>query len=341
MTTEKQTVFSHRQDIHCVVFHLLVLASYASSFTIYLNADYLGLSSPTDLLAFVLASALMLGWISGIDTGVNYHNHVHREIFTNKHLNLWFSRIWPIVAGWPAIYWKHAHITVHHKSLLSSDDWTLPRKNENGEFENLYRYALFHWPWRYLPCIIKDFKQGRFNFITNKEFIKESLIFILLWSVPFLIDPIMALSLWLLPQLIANIAVMGPGMYAQHYGCSQPDDKHPYSHSNTFISAFFNLTMFNIGYHIEHHQWSNVHWSLLPEVHRKRKNELISGHGHFVPFGYYKGGHLLSSWFSSEKSKQTFMQQHPDYIPSDINRTGTITNKIKINQLEPIPRSAE
>jgi len=316
MTENWRTILSHKQDIHSIIFHLLVLVCYASAFTIYLNADSVGLSSSSDLFAFVIASALMLGWISGIDTGVNFHNHIHREVFKSKSLNLWFGRFWSLVSGWPAIYWKHAHITVHHKCLLTSDDWTLPKTKKNGELENLFLYSLLHWPWRYLPCIHRDYKQGRIYFATKSQFIKETIIFLLLWSIPFLIDPVMALGLWLLPQVIANVAVMGPGMYAQHYGCSCADNEHPYSHSNTFTSTFFNMTMFNIGYHIEHHQWSNEHWSTLPIIHQLHKPDFIKFQAHIVPFGYYKGGHLLSSWRGITQAKQTFMRQHPDYISS-------------------------
>ena len=307
-------LLSHQQDIHCVFFHVLVLLSYTSAFYIYLNPEVANLHTVADKIVFVITSALMLGWISGIDTGVNFHNHVHREIFQHKQLNLWFGRFWAVVSGWPALYWKHSHVTIHHKNILESTDWTLPRRNKNGEPENLFIYSLTLWPWRSLPAIWKDFSTGRMSSTNSKSFIKESVIFIAIWSVPFIIDPVMGLALWLFPQFIANVCVMGPGMYAQHYGCDTASSEKPYTHSNTFVSKFFNLTMFNIGYHIEHHQWANIHWSELPNIHQQKKDIIVEGGGHIVPFGYYSGGQLLSALFDQQASREIFLEQHPDYI---------------------------
>jgi fatty acid desaturase len=307
-------ILAHPQDIHCVFFHALVIACYATAFYIFLHPEIAELHTIADKTAFVITSALMLGWISGIDTGVNFHNHVHKEIFRNKNLNLWFGRFWAVVGGWPALYWKHSHTTIHHRNILESADWTLPRRKENGELESLFVYSLALWPWRSLPHMWRNFTDGHMSQTHRENFIKESLIFLAVWSVPFIIDPIMGLALWLLPQFIANICVMGPGMYAQHYGCDAASADKPFTHSNTFVSRFFNLTMFNIGYHIEHHQWANIHWSELPKVHRQKKNIIIQGGGHIVPFGYYRGGQLLSAWFNQESGKQEFLAQHPDYL---------------------------
>ncbi len=318
----RRRILSHREDIHCVVFHILVLTSYATAFWVYLHPDLSGVDTPGEVAAFVAASALMLGWISGVDVGVNYHNHVHREIFQIHWMNRWFARIWPMVGGWPALFWKHSHVTVHHKNILGPDDWTLPKRDGHGGIESILHYSLTFWPWRSTRCLWRDFRNGGGGEATGREAIKELLIFLSLCAVPFLVDPLMALWLWVLPQFVANVAVMGPGMYAQHFGCSEPGEEQCYTHSNTFLSRFFNSTMFNIGYHIEHHQWPTVHWSALPRVHARRKAEIVEGGGHVVPFGYYRGGQLLSSFFLPDRGRKIFLAQHPDYRPL-APKTGT------------------
>ena len=311
----KRRVLSHREDVHCVVFHVLVLAGYAAAFWIYLHPKLSGVDSTGEVAAFVAASALLLGWISGVDVGVNYHNHVHREIFQISAMNRWFARIWSLVGGWPALFWKHAHVTVHHKNILGPEDWTLPRRNAKGGLESIFVYSVTFWPWRSTCCLWRDFSNRGDGETTGRNAIKELLIFLSLWSLPFFVDPLMALWLWVLPQFVANVAVMGPGMYAQHYGCSEPSEAQRYSHSNTFLSKFFNSTMFNIGYHIEHHQWPNVHWSALPRTHVRKKREIVEGGGHVVSFGYYRGGQLLSSFFLPDRGRRIFLAQHPDYLP--------------------------
>jgi fatty acid desaturase len=242
-------------------------------------------------VAFVAAAAIMLGWITGIDVGVNFHNHTHRRIFTSRLVNRWFARTWTVAAGWPSFFWEYAHVTVHHARLLSADDWTLPRRQPDGSFEDFRVYALAHWPWRCMVHLRRELTSGRG---LRRKALREFTIFLILWSIPFWIDPVMAIWLWVLPQWIANVALMEPGMYVQHAGCVPKGQDRPLSHSNVFLSRFFNLTMFNIGYHLEHHDHPLVHWSELPELHRRLKNELIEGAAHVVSYGNYYAAVLLA-----------------------------------------------
>ncbi|MBP7147529.1 MAG: fatty acid desaturase [Acidobacteria bacterium] len=298
-----------------MAFHILALASYAVAFWIFLHPAVAGLDRAPEMLAFVAAAGLMLGWISGVDVGVNFHNHVHRRVFRADWLNRWFGRLWTFSGGWPSYYWEHSHL-LHHERVLDPTDWTLPRRRKNGEWENLFVYSLAHWPWRYARHLWHDFTSGTAGPGTGRRAAIELAWFAAFWSIPFLVDPLMALALWVFPQFVANIAVMGPGMYAQHFGCHEPTADEPYSHSNTFLSRFFNLTMFNIGYHIEHHQHPLVHWSALPRLHEQWKGRLAAGGAHVVPFGYYRGGQLLSALFGGDRGRHIFLRQHPDYRPA-------------------------
>jgi len=85
--------FSHPQDWHCVLFHFICLTAYACAFWLYLHPKVAGIAGPWSRAAFVLASAMVLGWISGIDVGVNFHNHSHRPI----HVAIRQSMVWPVL----------------------------------------------------------------------------------------------------------------------------------------------------------------------------------------------------------------------------------------------------
>ena len=254
-------ILSHRQDLHCVIFHILCLTAYACTFWLYLHPKLAGITGSWSRIAFVAASASLLGWISGADVGVNFHNHSHRPIFTSHFLNRWFGRIWTFSGGWPSFFWEYAHVTIHHANLLTTDDWTLPKQNADGSFEDFRWYMFTHWPWRVMMHFWRNFIARRS--LRRKAF-RELAIFLALWSIPFWIDPVMAIWLWVLPHWIANALVMGSGMYVQHAGCVPKSSARPVSHSTVFVSKFFNLTMFNIGFHLEHHDHPRVHWSELP-----------------------------------------------------------------------------
>jgi fatty acid desaturase len=258
-------------------------------------------------VAFVATAAVMLGWISGIDVGVNFHNHSHRPIFVSQFVNRWFGRFWTFSGAWPSFFWEYCHVTVHHGRLLSGRDWTLPKQKADGSFENFQKYLLVHWPWRLTQHLWKELSARK---SLRRKSLRELSIFLALWSIPFWIDPVMALWLWVLPHWIANAMVMGSGMYVQHSGCVEKTTEKPVSHSTVFMSRFFNLTMFNIGFHLEHHDHPRVHWSELPEMHRQMKQEMIDGGAHVVPYGNYHASFLLAG---DEKRRKRFDEQASGY----------------------------
>ena len=318
----QQSILVHPEDIHCIIFHLLCLCAYGLAFWLYLHPEVAHIQGVLSRIAFVCASVIMLGWISGIDVGVNFHNHAHLKIFRLSWLNEWFGRLWTFSGGWPSFFWEYSHVVIHHSHILGSEDWTVPKRRTDGYFENIYRYSLLHWPWRYALHLWQDFRSGRGGKNIAKKSLKEFIIFLLLWSIPFWIDPMMALALWVLPHYFANVVIMGPGMYVQHAGCEKPLPAHPYRHSNTFLSRFFNLTMFNIGYHIEHHTYAHIHWSALPNLHESLKKDLIDHNSHIIPFGYYYwAARFLGHPHKSSQYCDDFVRmQHSEYVEKYVEK---------------------
>lgn len=308
-------ILAHPADIHCVVFHLLVVAAYVAAFTIYLNPQAAHIDSPYAMAAFVVACVVLLGWISGVDVGVNYHNHVHLKVFRSKALNLWFGRLWPITGGWPAFAWKYAHVKVHHPDTLGATDWTLPKRDAAGKFEPYWTYCFLHWPWRYFPHLWQDYRAGKMGYRMTREVPREMLIFGVVYAIPFVIDPVMGVLLWLAPHFFANILIVGSGMYVQHVDCIAPSETHPFRHSNTFFSPFFNLTMFNIGYHNVHHSFAHVHWSDLPEFQRTLQAAFDADEADSVRIGYFRTSVELAHGRTWEEIGRRF----PHIEPADEN----------------------
>ena len=88
---KKHGILSHPADIHCIIFHLVTLVAYGCAFWLYLHPEKAHIDGPWSRLAFVAGAAIMLGWSSGIDLGVNFHNHTHSKIFRFDWLNVWLA----------------------------------------------------------------------------------------------------------------------------------------------------------------------------------------------------------------------------------------------------------
>ena len=271
------------EDWYCLLYHVSVVGMYFLFFVAY--SKYFPYYSLPEKVCFVLTGVVMLGWISALNVGVVFHNHVHRPIFRGRALNRWLARSWTVTCGWPSTLWEYAHLNVHHKHVLSAEDWTLPH-TRNGKLESIYAFCFLH-PVRYAIAFLKLFQSSDTQF-WKRHPVKECAIFCGIWLLPWIWDPLMAFYLWFLPQCFGNCVVMGPGMYVQHMNCEPKSAIHPYRHSNEFHSWFFNMTSFNTGFHLIHHDRPGVHWYDLEKHHDERREELIEDDYRVLPFGFYR-----------------------------------------------------
>jgi fatty acid desaturase len=67
------------------------------------------------------------------------------------------------------------------------------------------------------------------------------------------------------PWLLAQLALVGVNLL-QHQDC---DTASEYDHSRNVTGAFANWFLLNNGYHTAHHLRPSLHWSLLPDYHRR------------------------------------------------------------------------
>ncbi len=305
---------SHPEDVHGVVFCAVHFAALGSAFWLWLHPGVTGFDTPAEKLGFALGAGLWLGWSGGVNLGVNYHSHAHKPFFRHDLANRWFGRLICLPGAMPAYWWRYKHLAVHHGHLGEERDWVQPKRRADGRYENLWLYVLLYWPWRWGVHFWREFRHEARPAVRRRAW-REAALFAVLWSLPFFADPWLGLGLWLFPAWVGSSVVMGMGMYAQHAG-GTADDR--YSHTTTFLSHWGNLTMFNAGFHVEHHEHPSVHWSELPRLHAAMRDELIAGGAHVVPFGLYRGSALLNSWFRQEEGWRRFGEQHPDYRRAEV-----------------------
>ncbi len=86
-------------DCHNLLYHGLLVTAYEVSFWLYHYPELIGIERPLGLAAFVLGCGIMLGWTSGVNVAVNFHNRAHLPIFRSAAANRWLSRFWAVTAG--------------------------------------------------------------------------------------------------------------------------------------------------------------------------------------------------------------------------------------------------
>ena len=197
------------------------------------------------------------------------HNHAHLPIFRSKFLNALLGWLCHLSGGVPQETYRIHHVGTHHRYNNRFDgnerDWSsiygfrgarMPDRPVN----KAYYVAAFPWLahgesliW-YLRAPTARATKG---FLASMAVVMPTCA-LLAW-----LNPVGFVTFFVVPWTVA-IFGMGFNNYEQHYGCRMTceDDS-----SNNYLSFFSTTLSFNAGYHVAHHRYPNVHWSLLPQYH--------------------------------------------------------------------------
>lgn len=219
-----------------------------------------------------LPAALAVPWIvaaflSCCASHVVVHNHNHRVIFTSDAANIGFNLLATLARGHCASDVHIAHNQNHHVEQGRDGDWIRPSLGGEGHpVMRLTRYIAratlsmrrerrrLGWEgmWR-LP------QPFRTSMLVEKVFLPCVIVALTLhdWR---------AFLLFCVLPWAASLAWLVGFNYVQHEGC---DPESRYGHSRNFTGPFTNWLLFNNGYHTAHHLDSGLHWSELPEAHRR------------------------------------------------------------------------
>jgi len=97
--------------------------------------------------------------------------------------------------------------------------------------------------------------------------------------------------------------------------CSEDPPAEPVRHSIVFVSNFFNLTMFNIGFHLEHHENPGSIGQNYRNFHQTAsRRSSFTGERHVVPFGNY---HAAFYSRGDEDRENDPTEQDPRYTSND------------------------
>jgi fatty acid desaturase len=200
------------------------------------------------------------------------HNHNHVRIWKSDLLNTFQDWWLTVFYGFPVFAWIPTHNKNHHKMNNRLGDYTITyRFSEKNNFITLLSYPTISG--YYQQKAIKDYL--RENYRNNKKrfylSVAQYAVLVVWVAAALLVDWKKAIWFVIIPQQVSLFSVLIFN-YVQHVHANEESE---WNHSRNF-TGFLNFLLFNNGYHTIHHETAGLHWSQVPEEHKKIEKNIDS-----------------------------------------------------------------
>ena len=200
------------------------------------------------------------------------HNHIHTPVFRSRVLNRILDFMIMLHSGTGVTSTWLIHVVNHHPNNNNDHDWTSIQRGP-GLNNSLLDMVLY--PFYLIPQLIVE-KRNYLSTIDNSRLKTrigtETLVMLTFIVAGFIFYPVNMLFFFLIPVLFSQWFLIVTN-YLQHKNC---DHESKYDHSNNIIGRFYNIILFNVGYHTAHHLKPKAHWSSLKEIHETEIRSHIS-----------------------------------------------------------------
>jgi len=221
-----------------------------------------------DLFVFFMAQSvwvvffwMLLGIIPKAFVSAFNHHHQHVPTFNQKLHNRLMELIFFFQTGIGSNGWFLHHVVGHHVNYLDQEKDESRWKSESGRTMGEMEYSLVVALTGYL----RAFQAGRRFPSQQRDFLGMLGLTLSLLGVFFYYNWINALFVFALPMMI-SLFITAWHTYSHHAGLDTDDDVQA---SYNILDKWFNILTGNLGYHTAHHMRPSLHWSRLPEFHRK------------------------------------------------------------------------
>jgi fatty acid desaturase len=203
------------------------------------------------------------------------HNFLHTPFFRSQRANELFSSVNSINLGLPQILYRVHHL-LHHRygndpiaNGTTQDPSSTYRFGKQGQQEHWVSY-----------CALGLLRDG--TSVTSKEAIRrgegatllrESVASAAGWVAWLAIDWRFALCFWL-PTFFFGWFLAHAENYFEHFRAK--DVANRFANSVSYYGRWYNVLMFNEGYHQEHHIEPGRHWTLRPSVHERHRDAMTA-----------------------------------------------------------------
>ena len=249
----------YRQDRRAIAVIVITLASLAGPF--YARPDL-----PMSVLWFVLNCCLVFCCC------VINHNHVHVRMGRTHPANRIIGLLLTIAKGHTAGTVIVPHNRIHHRHRGGELDWM--RNSFAGDGWGIRRILRYICRSSVNTARARNGtgaprlgRRGR-----RSQRIEIAVLWLVIVAILF-VDPFTGAIFVFLPWLL-GMATLVAVNFLQHDGCDVGSE---YDHSRNFVGRTANWLFFNSGYHTAHHLQPALHWSRLPELHRRIEPRMSRG----------------------------------------------------------------
>jgi fatty acid desaturase len=209
-----------------------------------------------------IAGSLLMAFVCCIIA----HNHMHQPVFYGRIWNRIFQLVLMFGSGQPPTGIITAHNERHHVHPDSEIDFVRTSLvDSRWNFVNLVSFPFLSvlTMMREKPDDLGRWKISRPRLY--RQAVLERAVFYGTVGLLMLFDWSSTLLFLVMPWLGAQLMLVGVNLL-QHQDC---DIASEYNHSRNVTGIFANWILLNNGYHTAHHLKPSLHWSLLPEYHRR------------------------------------------------------------------------
>jgi fatty acid desaturase len=194
------------------------------------------------------------------------HNHIHCRTFLSPSCNRAFDYLLGFCTGQPTTAILSIHNERHHGAPQSERDCV---RSSLVSFRSNF-FNLFVFPFAAVRAVHKNKGSDFANWKSKKPEIYRRLVnerIVLMGAITaLLILDWRATFLYIgAPWLFGQWCIVAINLI-QHQGCEHAST---HDHSRNLTGSFLNWIFLNNGFHTAHHLRPALHWSLLPDYHRR------------------------------------------------------------------------
>lgn len=212
-------------------------------------------------IAYTILCSYFIGTYLQHNIMIFLHEASHDLISNNKSINKFSGLLSNLFLGIPVFTsFRHYH-KYHHTNLNTELDADVPLKIESIIFSNpigKFSWLLFQ-PFLYTlrPLFIP--KQPKIKF----ESILNIIAIILVDLYLYLNYPYALLYLLLCTYFTFSLTIFSTQTFYEHYQLNDSNEE-----TFSYYNKWYNMFLFNYGYHKEHHDFPLVNWYNLPKIRK-------------------------------------------------------------------------